>query len=372
MIVAVPLAAVVAAYLLGGPEALFHMTAAREIDSTGGGARRQGAVDLNAEFDLEGLTIPRNEIHTLLQRDAIPALIPALTDPRTELAADASWLAPDDPVVEVSLGGETFGVPLRVLDWHEIVNTTVSGEPIVVSYCPLCDSATVFSRRVTRVGPDGVSSTDVLEFGVSGALYNSNVLMYDRTDDAFWSQLGMRAVSGPLAGTALDMLPVRVVPFSEFKGARGARIVSKDTGYQRDYSGSPYASYFATDELRVPVEGVGDALPRKTPGIGVVEGVDSDARAWFVPLEAVSSGCVLETRLGPVSLTSSEAGVAVQSMPEGIRTARAFYYSWSAFYPQTSVYWCGRAAPVEAASPGESRQSDGRPDAAHSPPSEPQ
>ncbi len=179
-------------------------------------------------------------------------------------------------VITVTVGAETIGVPLRILDWHEVVNMTVGGEPVAVTYCPLCDSAAVFSRRMTVPAGNGKTAAVVLEFGVSGALFNSNVLMYDRRDKALWSQLGMRAVSGPLAGTALETLPVEVVRFAHFKQAHpDAKIVSRDTGHARDYTRSPYERYFQDDKLMVPVAQVGNALPRKTLGLGVA--ADTDA-----------------------------------------------------------------------------------------------
>jgi len=293
--------------------------------------QRPGSVDLEAEYDLSDLRIPKDEIHTLLPRDAIPAL----TDPKRQDAREADWLHDDGRVIVVRVNGEVLGVPLAVLDWHEIVNTTVGGEPIAATYCPLCDSATVFSRRIELPGEaDAAPAAVVLEFGVSGALYNSNVLMYDRRDRGLWSQLGMQAVSGPLAGTVLDMLPVEVIPFAQFKAAYPkAQIVSNETGYQRDYGHSPYESYFARDGLMVPVKGVGDALPRKTRGVGVA----TDERAWFVPEELCRDGYTLSTPQGDVILASDDGGVRVQSAPQGTRTAQTFYYSWSAFYPNTTV-----------------------------------
>lgn len=303
---------------------------------------RPGSVDIETEYNLTGLTISKDQIHTLLPRDAIPAL----TDPKTQKAEDAAWLPDDARVIEVVVGDDVLGVPLRVLDWHEVVNTTVGGEPIAATYCPLCDSATVFSRRVTPKNEAGASeggsgskpSPVVLEFGVSGALYNSNVLMYDRKDKGLWSQLGMHAVSGPLAGTALEMLPVEVVSFTAFKKAHpGARIVSNETGHPRDYSRSPYESYFQNENLMVPVAGVGDALPRKTLGVGIAVGEGDAAKAWFVPTGAIGDARTIDTPAGPVTLAKSDAGVAVTSAPKGVRNAQTFYFSWSAFYPKTSV-----------------------------------
>jgi len=293
--------------------------------------RRPNSVNIEAEYDLSNLDIPKDEIHTLLSRDAIPAL----TDPKRQDASDSKWLAGDARIIVVRVNDEVLGVPLAVLDWHEIVNTTVGGEPIAATYCPLCDSATVFNRRIElpAVG-DAEPESVVLEFGVSGALYNSNVLMYDRRDKGLWSQLGMHAVSGPLAGAALDMLPVEIVSFTQFKTAHPtAQIVSNETGHQRNYGQSPYESYFARDGLMVPVKGVGDALPRKTLGVGVA----FDDRAWFVPEELCREGYTLATPAGEVRLTANNAGVRVESVPDGVRTAQTFYYSWSAFYPMTKV-----------------------------------
>lgn len=292
---------------------------------------RPGSVDLAQEYDLSGLTIPRDEIHTLLPRDAIPAL----TDPKRQPAGEASWLKSNSRIIVVEVGDEVLGVPLGILDWHEVVNTTVGGEPIAATYCPLCDSATVFNRRVNLPGEGGAEPESVvLEFGVSGALYNSNVLMYDRRDKGLWSQLGMHAVSGPLAGTAVEMLPVRIVSFADFKRSYPeGEIVSNETGHQRDYGNSPYESYFARDNLLVPVRGVGGALPRKTLGVGVAIGDD----AWFVPESLCGNGYTLTTPAGEVRMSAGEAGVRVESAPEGVRTAQTFYYSWSAFYPNTKV-----------------------------------
>lgn len=293
--------------------------------------RRPGSVDLDAEYNLSNLDIPRDEIHTLLPRDAIPAL----TDPKRQDSSDAKWLPADARIIVVRVNEEVLGVPLAVLDWHEIVNTTVGGEPIAATYCPLCDSATIFNRRVDLPAEgEAEPKSVVLEFGVSGALYNSNVLMYDRRDKGLWSQLGMHAVSGPLAGTALDMLPVEIISFAQFKTVHPkAPIVSNETGHQRNYGQSPYESYFARDGLMVPVNGVGDALPRKTLGVGVA----TDDRAWFVPEDVCRDGYTLETPAGEVRITADDAGVRVLSAPEGVRTAQTFYYSWSAFYPGTEV-----------------------------------
>ena len=157
------------------------------------------------------------------------------------------WLEPDDRVIMVEIDGEVLAAPFKILNYHEVVNDRVGGEPVAATYCPLCDSATVISREVTHDG-----KTQTLEFGVSGALYNSNVLMYDRTHKGLWSQLAMKAVTGPMAGTQLDHLPVRVLPWSAFLAEYPeARVVSRETGHQRPYERSAYQRYFSDDALMV-------------------------------------------------------------------------------------------------------------------------
>lgn len=294
---------------------------------------KRGSVDLDAEYNLNQLSIPLEQIHRLLPKDAIPAL----TDPPTELASDATWLSPDARIVVVTVGQETLAVPLLILDRHEIVNARLANEPIAITYCPLCDSATVFSRQVMTDGKDNSASNaklKTLEFGVSGALFNSNVLMFDRTTNGLWSQLGMRCVSGPLAGTSLRMLKFQVVSNQELLTmSPDTNVVSRDTDRKRKYSPALYGKYFQTDRLIVPVKNYGTQLPRKTLGVGISVGEES----WFLPRTVIGDRYVHETPIGKIELASSDSGVSVLSKPESARVAQTFYYSWSAFYPEAKV-----------------------------------
>jgi len=320
-------------------------------------------VDLHGTYDMSNLQIPENEIHTLLPKDAIPAL----TDPKMESVSEAGrrrnpdfdedksesgepltrgWLTPDARIIVVEVNDEVVGVPFGILDFHEVANMTVGGEPVAATYCPLCDSATVISRRVKD--PNG--RTKVLEFGVSGALYNSNVLMYDRTYKGLWSQLGMRAVSGPLASTQLDHYPVRIITFDRFAQLYpDAELVSRETGHNRPYGRSPYASYFARDDFMVPVWGGDDRLPKKTLGVGVL----AEGRSWFIPTDAIGESFTLKTPLGSVELTATDAGVSVIDAPEGVHTAQTFYYSWSAFNQNTKVIESESPEPADGSSGGQ-------------------
>jgi len=295
--------------------------------------RRAGAVDLAEEYDLSGLVIPEIEIHTLLPRDAIPAL----TDPKLSTLAEADWLTDDDRIIDVTIGDESVAVPLKILNFHEVANLTVGGVPVAATYCPLCDSVTLVKRtiKVKPADPKADAHEEVLEFGVSGALYNSNVLMYDRQHKGLWSQIGFESISGPMAGTQLDLLPVKIVPWSQYKTDHpNAQVVSIDTGYDRPYDGNPYQRYMDDkDYIMVPVHAYGNELPKKTLGLGIKVG----EQAFFVPSDKIGKRFVVKTNAGKVVAVSTKAGVQVVSAPPEAQTVQSFYYSFSAFHPQTKV-----------------------------------
>ncbi len=287
---------------------------------------RPGAVVVQETYDVSSVLIPLDEIHELLPRDAIPSL----TDPTLESIADADWLPPTERVIEIVIKGEAVAAPLMILNYHEVANMTIAGEPVAATYCPLCDSASAISRRVTPEKGEPV----VLEFGISGALYNSNVLMYDRTHLALWSQVAMKAVSGPLAGAELKHLPARVVTAAEFalRHPKG-KVLSIETGHTRLYAQGAYASYMKSDRLIVDVHKIGDALPKKTLGIGIRAG----DKAWFITAKAAGKGRTIETPLGPVRVSAGESSLIVEEAPAEVQTIQTFYYSWSAFHPETEV-----------------------------------
>jgi hypothetical protein len=295
--------------------------------------QRPGSVDIESEYNLADLTIPQEQIHTLLPRDAIPSL----TDPDLISIEAAEWLADDDRIIDVTVGNESVAVPLKILNFHEVANITVGGDPVAATYCPLCDSVTLVRRtvKITPSDPMADAHEEVLEFGVSGALYNSNVLMYDRQHKGLWSQLGLKAVSGPMSGTQLDMLPAKIIPWSQYKlDHPDGQVISIDTGHERPYDGNPYQRYFENqDYIMVPIAEHGDALPKKTLGLGIKAG----DQAFFVALETIGERFVIHTKLGKVVAKSTEAGIQVVVSPNSVQTVQSFYYSFSAFNPEAEV-----------------------------------
>ena len=208
-------------------------------------------------FDLSSCLIPRDEMVAAgMPKDGLRAW----TDPPFISADEADdltrkhrgkFLVSGDRVIGVALNGEAKAYPLRILNWHEIVNDHVGGRPVAVTYHPLCDSVAVFDRNV---------GGETLEFGVSGLLYNSNLLMYDRREggegESLWSQLQFRAVCGPAArhDTALDLIPAVLTTWQGWRETHPDTVVlAPGKNEKKRYKRDPYVSYFATDSVRFPV-----------------------------------------------------------------------------------------------------------------------
>ena len=165
-------------------------------------------------------------------RDGIPSIDEPHFIPHSQAA---SWLVDNDPVIVVDLEGEARAYPLQIMIWHEIVNDVIGNVPIVVTFCPLCNSAIAFDRRV-----EGTTH----EFGTSGLLRNSDLVMYDRANEGLWQQFTGEGIVGAAVGKHLSFLPSSVVGFGDFHEAFPDGVVlSRKTGLNRTYGRNPYADY---------------------------------------------------------------------------------------------------------------------------------
>jgi len=164
--------------------------------------------------------------------------IPAIDRPRFVEADKADGFADREPVIRLAIGEDVRAYPLAVLIWHEIVNDTVGGVPVVVTYCPLCNAAIVFDRRV-----DGRA----LDFGTTGKLRHSDLVMYDRQTESWWQQFTGEAIVGSMTGRRLTMLPARVESFGRFRATvpQGKLLVPSEPDLRR-YGITPYAGYDGT------------------------------------------------------------------------------------------------------------------------------
>ena len=166
------------------------------------------------------------------QKDGIPAIDNPLY---TSLEDAAGWLEGNEPVILVRIGDKSRIYPLQILMWHEIINDELGGLPITVTFCPLCNTGIVFNRNF---------SGNTLDFGTTGRLRNSNLIMYDRQTESWWQQATGEAVIGEYAGKNLVMIPALTLSFSEAQtAAPTAVVISRETGFSRPYGQNPYTGY---------------------------------------------------------------------------------------------------------------------------------
>ena len=173
--------------------------------------------------------------------------IPSIDAPEFVPVGEADGLAPTEPVIGLTVNGDARAYPLGILIWHEIVNDTVGGVPVTVTYCPLCNSAVVYDRRVAG---------EATEFGTTGKLRNSDLVMYDRATESWWQQFLGEAIVGTRTGTRLKVLPARLESWERFaKRHPDGRVLVPNNPRMRAYGANPYAGY---DSARLPFLYTGD------------------------------------------------------------------------------------------------------------------
>ncbi len=194
-----------------------------------------------------------------------PDGIPSIDNPKFVSAAEADkFLQNSDKVVGLNINGEIRAYPLQILVWHEIVNDIVGSTPVAVSYCPLCFTNQVFSRIV-----DG----QTVEFGTSGKLYNSNLVMYDRRSKSLWSQALGEGIVGKYAGIKLDRIPFDVAYWKDWKELYpDTKVLSRDTGSTRPYGADPYGDYYTSSDVLFPVANHDNRLGLKEIVVGLENG----------------------------------------------------------------------------------------------------
>ena len=229
------------------------------------------------------------DLDRLLAGGPPPDGIPPIDDPVFEsIAAAAEWLEDDSPVMVVDVDDDVRAYPLAILTWHEIVNDVVGDVPLVVTYCPLCNSALVFERTV-----DTTDGEELLDFGTSGRLYLSNLVMYDRQHHNLWTQFEGEGIIGErFLGTELTRVPAWLFGFDELRELHpDAQVLSRDTGHNRDYGRNPYVAY--DHQGRAPFLFDGELDPRFSAMARVV-GLAAGDDAVAVPLERLAEDGIVE------------------------------------------------------------------------------
>ena len=258
--------------------------------------------------------------------------IPALFAPRFLSADEASFLDADERVLGIAYNGVIKAYPIKILNYHEIANDRFGDVAVAVTFCPLCGTGIAFLADA-----GGQKRT----FGVSGLLYNSDVLMYDRETESLWSQIMAQAISGPASGTQLQPIPVLHTTWGNWLARHpGSLALKPPTAYGRNYNVNPYLDYAASRDLMFPVTHKDRRYPMKS----VVLGVKIEDLAKAYPFEELPEDTnTLDDRLGDQSivvqydLRSQTAWVLDQDGVE-IPSFTAYWFAWVAFHPETEVF----------------------------------
>lgn len=311
--------------------------------------------------------------------------IPSIDDPVFISQDKVDWLAEAEPVIALEIDGDARAYPIQVITWHEIVNDEVGGQPVVVTFCPLCNSAIVFNREV-----DGA----VYEFGVSGLLRNSDLIMYDRTTESLWQQFTGEGIVGVHAGDQLEIIPSGLLSYGEFQQAYpGGQVLSRETGISRQYGVNPYVDYdsssrpflftgavdprlaamervvglnFGDQQIAYPYTSLADT-PVVQEDLGgqpyvifyafgtnsaldaalIAEARDVGATGVFNPVVEdemltfeIQDGAFVDAETGSQWNLSGQAvdGPLAGTQLERLVATDHFWFSWAAFYPETEVY----------------------------------
>ncbi len=249
--------------------------------------------------------------------------IPSIDTPRFVSVNEADeWIEDVEPIIQVERNGKVKGYPLQILTWHEIVNDQVGNTPVVVTFCPLCNTAIAFDRRV---------GGQVMDFGTTGRLRFSNLIMYDRQTETWWQQATGEAIVGELTGAQLKFVPAPMISWEEFKEANpSAAVLSRETGHMRNYGQNPYPGYDDID--RPPFLYDGPTTPDTLPAVARILAVEIGAETVAYPYEVLSEEKVVNDLVNEQEIvvfwTSGTASALDESaIAEGADVGSAVAYS---------------------------------------------
>lgn len=282
-------------------------------------------------FDLAGSLIPEDQILSGgPPRDGIPSIDqPIFVD-----ADQDQLLSPESPVIGLTIEGESRAYPIAILNWHELVNDRFGDRAVLVSYCPLCGTAMVFDAHFDE---------QPVEFGVSGLLYNSDLLLYDRQTESLWSQITGEAVTGARKGQQLTLLPSTLTSWQRWRQQHpDTRLLSTQTGFVRDYHRSPYGDYEQNGRLYFPVAFLSKRYHPKERVLGVQIG-DQYKAYPFVELAKRDSTEPLTDQVGGQLLRieydiDSRSGQIFDQQQQEIPVINSFWFAWYGFHPGTEIW----------------------------------
>lgn len=281
-------------------------------------------------FDLKDSLIPSHKVlHGGPSKDGIPSI----DQPKFIAADQATFLNDNDRVIGIEINNHYRAYPIKILNWHEIVNDQIDDQPFVVTYCPLCGTGVVYHAKING---------KPLKFGVSGLLYNSDVLLYDRQTQSLWSQILSKAITGQHKGTLLEIIASAHTRWGEWKKQHPkTQVLSTETGHNRRYNRSPYGDYNQNRVTYFPVDAQSKRYHPKERVLGLtIKGIH---KAYpFKELALRKTRVINDLIAGQplkihVDVANREGRI---TDPEGniIPTINSFWFAWYAFHPDTQVY----------------------------------
>ena len=260
--------------------------------------------------------------------------IPPISNPKYVRAGNASFMRDDDIVLGFKIKGKTIAFARHILNWHEIINDEHEGKPFVITYCPLCGSGMAFSSEVEG---------RTLKFGVSGLLYNNDLVFYDKETESLWLQLEHRAISGEYAGVSLEQLQLEHTTWQAWvTNHPDTLVLSNDQGFKRNYRHDPYTGYETSSQVffdtlrQAPKE-----FHSKEKVLGI--SIAGAAKAYpFSELVKFGQASFEDELLGTpytVFWNESAQSATIQAKHgESLTPTVAFWFAWYNFYPQSEVF----------------------------------
>jgi hypothetical protein len=235
--------------------------------------------------------------------------------------------------IAVSFNGVNRFYPNQILVWHEIVNDTIAGQAALITYCPLCGTGIVFEPLVNGI---------VTEFGTSGKLWNSNLIMYDRQTQSYWSQVLGRSIVGEQAGNKLHLLPYQNMTYEDWKKEYpNGEVLSTDTGFIKNYKDDPYGSYYSDRDLFFPVDNTNNRYHPKA----LTYGIEIDNQFKVYPQEelAKTGGNVIDSFAGKtldITYNSNNQKITILDAATGEKVIPVFgfWFSWISVHPKTEIF----------------------------------
>lgn len=256
-------------------------------------------------------------------KDGIPSLVNPVFEPISENKDRDEELG-----VLIEVGDEVRWYPYSILVWHEIANDTIGDQHFAVTFCPLCGSAITFNRNL-----DG----EILELGVSGLLYESNMIFYDRTTESLWSQAKGQSVIGKLAGTKFEHFPMKIMTKKDVvENYPQAKSLSRKTGHIRNYGGSPYSGYEEDSNFYFPTSEFSDKFHPKT----LMLVTPFEEMSVVLPFEDTSNlPKIFEVNDKVLTLVDKDGEVYLEENGEPLINYIEMWFSWNIHHKEDGIVW---------------------------------